>query len=78
MFKSVPDEEERLLQTQIFDFVKTLQVLNLSEIELALFSATLLVRPGEIELELFSATLLVRPGENLRCLVLLYWLDQVR
>ena len=62
MFKSVPDEEERLLQTQIFDFVKTLQVLNLSEIELALF----------------SATLLVRPGENLHCLVLLYWLDQVR
>ena len=36
-----------MLQNQIFDFVKTLQVINLTESELALFSATLLVRPGK-------------------------------
>ena len=41
------DEEELQLQNQIFDFVKTLQVLNLTECEIALFSATLLVRPGK-------------------------------
>lgn len=39
------NEEEKMLQNQIFDFVKTLQVINLTESELALFSATLLVRP---------------------------------
>ena len=43
----VSDEEELQLQNQIFDFVKTLQVINLTESELALFSATLLVRPGK-------------------------------
>ncbi|XP_060599188.1 probable nuclear hormone receptor HR3 isoform X2 [Ruditapes philippinarum] len=39
------NEEERLLQNQIFDLVKTIQAINLTEAELALFSATLLVRP---------------------------------
>ncbi|KAL4216819.1 hypothetical protein ACF0H5_024540 [Mactra antiquata] len=39
------NEEERLLQSQIFDLVKTIQAINLTESEIALFSATLLVRP---------------------------------
>ena len=43
-------EEETLLQTQIFDLIKTIQHIQLTEQELALFSATLLVRPGELNL----------------------------
>ncbi|XP_052787075.1 probable nuclear hormone receptor HR3 isoform X2 [Mya arenaria] len=38
-------EEEVLLQNQIFDLVKTIQHISLTEGEIALFSATLLVRP---------------------------------
>ncbi|KAH3707084.1 probable nuclear hormone receptor HR3 [Dreissena polymorpha] len=38
-------EEEILLQNQIFDLVKTLQQIDLTEPEMALFGATLLVRP---------------------------------
>jgi len=39
------NDEEKMLQNQIFDLVKTVQAANLTEAELALFSATLLVRP---------------------------------
>ena len=44
----VSGEEEKLLQNQIFDLIKTIQHINLTEGEIALFSATLLVRPGEL------------------------------
>lgn len=39
------NDEEKQLQNQIFDLVKTIQAIGLTEGEIALFSATLLVRP---------------------------------
>ena len=48
MVTMVSGEEEKLLQNQIFDLIKTIQHINLTEGEIALFSATLLVRPGEL------------------------------
>lgn len=70
------NEEERLLQNQIFDLVKTIQAINLTEAELAIFSATLLVRPDRPGLkdtsdiqklyEKISSALKIELGKNNR------------
>ena len=67
------DEEECHLREQVFEFVRNVMQLKLTESQLALFSAVVLIRAGEwtsqrerereSQLALFSAVVLIRTGE---------------